>query len=346
MTLTSGGLPNLVECVDRIKSKYPNIGWTKFGNLELVGNGWDKTSDDCGKFKYLEGCLGGEHGELHDVVTLDGVNHRGKAYVHLVHISCNNWRCGSCYKSVAAREARSVEKRINEYVRLHGGTPEHIIVSAPRSVWGLDVKALRKLARNVAERCGLVGGCIIFHHARYANAEEAREKGVPFGWRLGLHFHIIGFLKGGYSRCRGCTKVCSGCSGYEELWRKERENSGWVVKIARDREGSAGERVSIKWTAYYQLEHSTIQTNVVRPHPLVWFGTCSYRALKVKVEKVKRKCPICGSELVKLVYWGQEPIVKDKGAFGYKADLLEDLFDSSGVPRFVEVPSGHYGDFE
>lgn len=151
-------------------------------------------------------------------------------------------------------------------------------------------------------------------------------------------------MKGGY-RCRGCTKPCSGCSGYEGRWRKERERSGWVVKIAMDREGNVGKRVSIFWTAYYQLEHSTIRTDVEHPHPLTWFGTCSYRRLKVKVEKPKSVCPVCGSELVKLIYWGREAIVKDRGASDYKAELFLDLYDSEGV-QFVEAPSGRYGGSE
>jgi hypothetical protein len=227
---------------------------------------------------------------------------------------------------------------------LHGGAPEHIILSVPRSDWELDLGVLRSKAEKIAESCGVIGGCDIFHHARYANAEEALERGVPFGWRLGFHFHIIGFLKGGY-QCRGCTKLCSGCSGYEERWTKERERSGWVVKVAMDREGNVGKRVSIFWTSYYQLEHSTIRTDVERPHPLTWFGTCSYRRLKVKVEKVKHVCPICGSDLVRLIYWGREPLVKEKGAPGYKTELFENLYGSEGV-RFVEAPSGRYGESE
>jgi hypothetical protein len=332
----------LVECVsDAIKSKYPKSGWATFGNLQIVGNGWDKTTNDCGKYKHIKGCL---RVDLHNILTLDGKDYRGKVYVRLVHTSCYNWRCKTCYKSVAAREARSVEKRINEHIRLQGGVPEHIILSVPKSDWGLGLGVLRKKAEKIAESCGVIGGCDIFHHARYANAEEAREKGVPFGWRLGFHFHLIGFLKGGY-RCRGCDKLCSSCSGYEERWRKERERSGWVVKVAMDREGNVGKRVSIFWTAYYQLEHSTIRTDVERPRPLTWFGTCSYRRLKVKVEKPKSICPICSSELVKLVYLGREAIVKDRSASDYKAELFLDLCDSEGV-RFVEAPSGRYGEFE
>lgn len=179
------GWLSLVECVSEvIKSKYPNSGWATFGNLQVVGNGWEKTTDDCGKYKHIKGCL---RVDLHNIVTLDGKDYRGKVYVRLVHTSCYNWRCKTCYKSVAAREARNVEKRINEHVRLHGGVPEHIILSVPRSDWGLDLGVLRRKAEKVAESCGVIGACDIFHHARYANAEEARVKGVPFGWRLGFH---------------------------------------------------------------------------------------------------------------------------------------------------------------
>jgi hypothetical protein len=192
----------------------------------------------------------------------------------------------------------------------------------------------------------VIGGCDIFHHARYAEAEEAREKDVPFGWRLGFHFHIIGFLKGGY-RCRGCTNLCcSGCSGHEERWRKERERSGWVIKVAMDREGNVGKRISISWTAFYQLEHSTVQTDVERPHPLTWWGICSYRRLKVRVEKVEHVCPICGSDLVKLIYCGREVIVKDRCASDYKAELFVDLYDADGCPNLIEAPSGRYGESE
>lgn len=330
-----------VGLAELIEGKYPNSAWATFGNLQVVGNGWDKTSDDCGKYKRMEGCL---DTELHDVVTLDGKDYRGKAYLRLVHISCFNWRCHTCYKSMAAREAHVVEARIKKYANLHGGIPEHLIVSAPKSYWGLNPKVLRRKAVKVGESCGVIAGCDIFHHARYANAEEARLKGVPFGWRLGFHFHIIGFLKGGY-RCRGCVKACSGCCGYEELWRKERERSGWVVKVAMDREGNVGEHVSIFWTAYYQLEHSSIETDVERPHPLTWFGALSYRRLHVKVERVKHVCPICGSDLVRVMYLGKESIVTERGALGYKGELFVDLYGPEGV-RFVEVSSGSHGGFE
>jgi rRNA maturation endonuclease Nob1 len=79
-----------------------------------------------------------------------------------------------------------------------------------------------------------------------------------------------------------------------------------------------GKRKTIFGTAWYQLNHSTIRTNVKRPHACTWFGVCSYRKLKVKVEKKKDLCPICGEELIKLHYMGIRHIVKEKGEGGFR----------------------------
>jgi ribosomal protein S27AE len=88
------------------------------------------------------------------------------------------------------------------------------------------------------------------------------------------------------------------------------EKDGCIVKVL-------GKRISNYWTAYYQLNHSTIRTNVKRPHACTWFGVCSYRKLKVKVEKKKELCPICGEDLVKLHHLGVRRIVKEKDKGGF-----------------------------
>jgi hypothetical protein len=49
------------------------------------------------------------------------------------------------------------------------------------------------------------------------------------------------------------------------------EKDGYIVKVM-------GERKTIFGTAWYQLNHSTIRTNVKRPHACTWFGVCSYRS--------------------------------------------------------------------
>jgi hypothetical protein len=40
---------------------------------------------------------------------------------------------------------------------------------------------------------------------------------------------------------------------------------------------------------------------------------CSYRKLKVTVEKRKELCPICAEELYRIEYWGNRHIVKNMG---------------------------------
>ena len=113
------------------------------------------------------------------------------------------------------------------------------------------------------------------------------------------------------------------------------EKDGYIVKVM-------GERKTIFRTAWYQLNHSTIRTNVKRPHACTWFGVCSYRRLKVTVEKKKALCPICGEELVKLRYLGVRRIVKAKGECGYVGSFVDDLVDGDGSPNWVEAPSGSY----
>jgi uncharacterized protein with PIN domain len=114
------------------------------------------------------------------------------------------------------------------------------------------------------------------------------------------------------------------------------EKDGYIVKVM-------GERKTIFGTAWYQLNHSTIRTNVKRPHACTWFGVCSYRKLKVTVEKKKDLCPICNEELVKLHYLGVRRIVKVKGACDYVGSFVDDLVDGDGSVNWCEAHSSSYG---
>jgi hypothetical protein len=67
--------------------------------------------------------------------------------------------------------------------------------------------------------------------------------------------------------------------------------------------------------------------------------------LKVKVEKRKSLCPICGEELVKLRYLGVRRIVKERDLPDYVGSFVDDLVDSDGSPNWCEAPSGSYGSF-
>jgi hypothetical protein len=67
--------------------------------------------------------------------------------------------------------------------------------------------------------------------------------------------------------------------------------------------------------------------------------------LKVKVEKRKSLCPICGEELVKLHYLGVRRIVKERGSPDYVGCFVDDLVDSDGSLNWCEASSGSYRNY-
>ena len=104
-----------------------------------------------------------------------------------------------------------------------------------------------------------------------------------------------------------------------------------------------GERKTVGGTAWYQLNHSTIRVGVKRPHACTWYGVCSYRKLKVTVEKHKDLCPICQEELVKLYHFGNMHIVKDRDSSDYVGCFYDDLVASDGSMNWVEASGDKYG---
>lgn len=65
--------------------------------------------------------------------------------------------------------------------------------------------------------------------------------------------------------------------------------------------------------------------------------------MKVKVEKRKSLCPICGEELVKLHYLGVRRIAKERGSPEYVGSFVDDLVDADGSVNWCEAHSGSYG---
>lgn len=259
--------------------------------------------------------------------ALDGTDYTGKAYVEIHSHSCHKPSCPVCYLSWASREAHKIECRLAE-AQNRFGRAEHIVVSLRTSDYSLRYEDIRNNVVKILEGRGIIGGCVIFHGFRYKNTRL---------WYWSPHFHVLGVIKGDY-RCRTCNHErddCSSCEGFNGKEVRGFERDGYIVKVL-------DKRISVFWTAYYQLNHSTIRTNVKRPLACTWFGVCSYRKPKVKAEKKKYLYPICGEELIRLHHTGVRLIVREKGNKGFVFSFVDDLVDSDGSPNWVEAPSKGY----
>jgi hypothetical protein len=297
-------------------------GYGSYGDFQLVGHG-KVTNDDCGKFSSFYGCV---RTDLHDHVGLDGVNYEGKAYVKPIFHSCDKPSCPVCYLSWASREAHKIEARLAEGAKRFG-LVEHAVASIPVKDYGLSYEVLRGKAVKALFVRGVVGGALLFHGFRFNRRKQ---------WYWSPHFHVLGFVLGGYV-CRGCKKVCfKGCGKFEDKTRRCNESDGFIVKVL-------DKRKSVFWTAYYQLNHSSLKVNAERFHIATWFGVCSYRKLKVTIEKRKELCPVCGSGLFPLFYYGVKRFVLDRDSPDYRRDSVEDLMEGGRVVWVVRERSGKHG---
>ena len=232
------------------------------------------------------------------------------------------------------RDAKNIAARLGECSQLFGKV-EHIVVSLPMHDYGLSVEASRLKAAKILRSRGVIGGVMIYHAFRYRN-RGVLLRGVfsPKGWYFSPHYHVLGYLLVGYAKCRHCKKVekagyisrevCAGCNGFEARTRRLYDKDKYIVKVL-------AERITPVGTAWYQLSHSSIKVGVKRFHVSTWFGSCSYRKLKVTPKIKKDVCPICGEELERLRYSGKKSFICDRTAEGYKQDTFEDLCEDGVV---------------
>lgn len=301
--------------------------YATFGDFQLVGNG-SQTNQYCGRYIGLKGCL---RTDLHKLTTLNGVNYEGKIDRRLVHHWCNKPSCPICYKKGwAIRQARRITVRLKKASERFGQI-EHLTISLPMKDYGLSLKFMRRKVKKLLRKRGVIGGCIIFHGFRY-NLRKL--------WYFSPHFHVVGFILGGYSTCRKCpTKwACkASCKGFDSRAWRLFQKDGYYVKVF-------GKRKTIVGTLYYQLNHATIIKNVKRFHAYTYYGNVSYRKLKVTVELRKAVCRICNHDLVWIRYHGDKAIVTDRNSPFYERMSFEDI-EEGGLTVYVESPkrcSGRY----
>ena len=310
------GESDFIELTPEEKGLVTGNGSVSHG-FNVAGNGF-QTNANCGNHLGFKGCL---NVKAHAVAGLDGVSHKGKISVHLVHRWCNKISCPVCFRhGYASRGARNIEARLNVAKKTHHDV-EHIVASVPVSGLDYSYSKMKLLARKVLLSRGVTGGTMIFHHSRWNRSCRY--------WYYSPHFHVLGFISGGFSRCRGCVKACfSDCDGFKSSVKKFYPNDGWVVKVF-------GKRKSVFGTAVYQLDHASYIIGKVRGRVYTWFGDCSYRELKIPVDtpKVESKCPHCNGVLEPIVRTvnGTVLVVTDLSDINYKSSLWLPYSDSSGV---------------
>ena len=307
--------------------------WATYGNWQLVGNG-KQTNGFCGVFMRFKGCL---RVDLHNRISLDGVVHKNEVYIQPVHNWCNKPSCPVCYRhGWALREAGKIEMRLAEASKRGFGQVEHIVCSVPVKDYDLGYDSLRAKVVQLLFSRGVVGAALVFHAFRYSIIKQ---------WYFSPHYHALGFLADGYS-CRLCKRknnCIKGCGGFDDRSYQAFLRDGYYVKVL-------GKRKTVFGTAWYELNHSSIDVTKERFHVAVWFGVCSYRKMKLSDEvkerflsRKKSVCPICRYELERVRYFGGKHFVVDRCAVGYRQKFFADYLEDGRVVWFPYVEPVRYG---
>ena len=140
--------------------------------------------------------------------------------------------------------------------------------------------------------------------------------------------HVLAFIDGGYSRCRHCKGAdCYSCDGVEGKCYRVYKESGYIVRVL-------GERRTVGGTAWYQLNHATVDMSKKRFHIATWFGRCGYRNLHVEPVKYKLRCSICNEEMGPLDYVGSKRFVVSRLSADFQRQSYEDYLED-GQPAWI-----------
>lgn len=313
-----------------LKSPYFMYPVDDVGHEEFmpVGRGV-KSSVFCGNHRSFSVCY---NVELHKGKFLDGVDCTGKVVVRHNHMWCHKASCPVCFmRGWSVRGARSIDGRFAEGDRLGFGKVEHVMVSVAVADRGLSESVMRKKCRDALLDRGVVGGCMIFHGFRI---DKERKVLV---WSP--HYHCLGYIEGGFDRCRNCVHKrddCRSCIGFKGREVRGYAKDGYLVKIL-------AERKTVFGTAYYQLNHATIRLGIKRFHCVTWLGSCANHKFKSAKVKAEILCPVCKSEMVKSMHMGNRRIVKDIGHVDYRAVFVDEEYDEDDEPNWIPVVGSRVG---
>lgn len=294
-----------------------------------VGRGV-KSSPSCGQHVGINIC---RNIEGHKGVSVNGMDCTDMVVIRHKHLWCHRSLCPVCFiRGWSVRGARSIESRLEEGVRRGFGKIEHITVSPSVAYHGLSESVLRKKCRDALFDRGVGGGCMIFHGYRVD-----KKRGVLM-WSP--HYHVLGFILGGFDRCRRCVHVrgdCAFCDGFKGKEVRGFRKDAIIVKVFDEREKSYySDKPNIFGTAFYQLNHSTVRVGIKRFHVVTWFGVCGNRKYASPKVVSEVTCPACGEVMVRSHYVGSRPFVKDVADPNYEAISLRKEFGENGEPNFID----------
>jgi hypothetical protein len=265
-----------------------------------------------------------------------GVDYTGKVAVAHEHLWCHKPSCPVCFiRGWSVREAQSLASRLAVASERFSADVEHITVSPCLEDHCLPEPVLRERCRLAALRRGVLGGSFIFHGYRMDRVKH------ELVWSP--HYHGLVFIRGGFDVCRNCAHVrddCASCPNFKGREVREFAKDHCIVKVFEKRETVVG-------TAFYQLNHATIQVGLKRFHVVTHFGVCANRKLKGRKFTAVHDCPVCLSvgvhnEMVRSAYTGKQFIARDIGSCEYRKLFAFERFDASGSPNFIPLVGGRF----
>jgi len=298
-------------------------------NFVPVGRGVP-SSTLCGKHVGINTC---DNMEGHEGVSIGGRDCTDMVVIRHRHMWCKRSLCPTCFiRGWSVRGAGSITSRLEEGVRRGFGKVEHVVVSPAVVDRKLSESVLRKKCRDALFDRGVLGGCMIFHGYRRDKKRDV------LGFRP--HYHALCFVLGGFDRCRDCVHLrgdCATCDGFKGKEVRGYAKDGILVKVLAEREKSYVDgKPNVFGTAFYQLNHATVQIGIKRFHAVTWFGVCGNRKYASPKVEVKVTCPACGDDMKRSVYVGSKPFVKDVGHPDYEAISLRPKFGLDGSPNFID----------
>lgn len=282
-----------------------------------------RTSPDCARFVGWDGCT---DLEAHKGVVYKGEDWSDCASVRARHWWCHSPKCSVCFnRGWSVREAFRMTARLDAGVKRGYGKVEHIMGSFSVEDCNLPEAVLRERCRRAFLVRGVVGGGMIFHGYRI----DRKRKVLVWS----VHYHCLGFIKGGFDRCRNCKHTkddCLKCDGFKGQEMREFKKDGVLVKVQDARKTVVG-------TCWYQLNHCTIRVGMRKFHAITWFGCLGNRKFKSAVSGSSHSCPICQGEMHRVFVEDGIGVAKDIADPSYKSLYRVKMFAEDGHRNVVDV---------